>query len=302
MSTDANSPFRTFTFGELRTWHPPVENNVLIGGGLLNDDSMMGMVGAAKTFKSLLDLTTIADLLTARPLFGAHRSDHGRNTLAAFPIRQSRKVLLIEQEMGPLDMRERLLPIYNSLSAAQQAVFDENLLVRSFDHTIQLDTVDGTRILEGILARHRPDVLILDPLIEFHTSNENDTQSMNKIMRGLDAMRQKYRPLALIFIHHEGHPTTTPRQGIGRFRGNTVIGGKVDSAILVNVHNRPARILRLDFVLRRGRPIDSLYVQLDADTLRAEFLCWHRDPERKRKIGKSDDEDLPPVSGPVSLQ
>jgi hypothetical protein len=81
-----------------------------------------------------------------------------------------------------------------------------------------------------------------------------------------------------------------------------VVGGKVDGAILVNVHNRGARILRLDFVLRRGRPIDSLYVKLDGDTLRSDFLCWYRDADRKRKIGKSDDEDLPPLSGPLILQ
>lgn len=281
---------KTYKFRDLRNHPRHAETNVLIHEGILKDNSILAVVGPSKSFKSFVLNTIAIDLIVKRNLFAAYRSDHGRSTIA-FEVTKPCKILLIEQEIGEDDLEDRLKPIYDNLAPHEQSLVDENLYTHSLDHTIQLDTAEGFKQLNKLVCNVRPDVLILDPLIEFHTSNENDTQSMAKVMRTFDKLRELYSPMALIFSHHEGHGSAqNPRVGIDRFRGNTVVGAKVDSALMVNVHNRRALQLRIDFVLRRGKPLDSLFIALDT-SLQAQFLCWFRDGNKKTKLAKMELED-----------
>lgn len=282
---------KTFTFRDLLNHPRHAETNVLVEEGILKDNSILAVVGPSKSFKSFVLNTLAVDLIVKRNMFAAHRTVHGRSQVA-FNVTRPCRVLMIEQEIGEDDLEDRLKPIFLNLSPDEQKLMSENLFTHSLDHTIQLDTQAGYLRLAEIVAQVRPDVLILDPLIEFHTSNENDTQGMAKVMRTFDQLRETFSPLAIVFSHHEGHSQQNPRQGIDRFRGNTAIGAKIDSALLVSVHNRRALQLRIDFVLRRGKPLDSLYVSLDEFNLRAQFLCWYRDPSKKTKLAKMEFEDL----------
>jgi hypothetical protein len=286
--SDGTDRVKTYPFGELLAHPRHAATNVLIGDGLLKDNAILAVVGPSKSFKSFILNTVATDLIVKRNLFVAHRVVHGRHS-KAFEMTKPCRVLLIEQEIGEDDLEDRLSPIYAGLAPAEQSLMRANLFTHSLDHTLQLDTVSGYNQLTEVVASIRPDVLIMDPLIEFHTSNENDTQGMAKVMRTFDKLRETFAPLAIIFSHHEGHAQQNPRIGIDRFRGNTVVGAKVDSALLVTVHNRRQLQLRLDFVLRRGKPLDSLYVSLD-DALRAQFLCWYRDPEKKKKLANLEEE------------
>ena len=283
-------PVKTFQFADLLNHPRHAETNVLIAEGLLKDNSILAAVGPSKSFKSFVLNTLATDLIVKRNLFATYRSDHGRHSVA-FETTRPCKVLLIEQEIGEDDLEDRLKSIYKGLIPAEQDLMRQNLYTHSLDHTIQLDTPDGNKRLVDIVGDIKPDVLMLDPLIEFHTANENDTQGMARVMRTFDTLRERFKPLAIVFSHHEGHSQVNPRQGIDRFRGNTVVGAKVDSAMLITVHNRRALQLRVDFVLRRGKPLDSLYVNLD-DNLRAQFMCWFRDPSKKQKLAKLEFEDV----------
>lgn len=281
---------KTVKFGELLNHPRAIATNDLISEGVLKNNALLAIAGLAKSFKSFVMNTVAVDLIVQRNLFAAHRSDHGRMSQALI-VQKPCRVLLIEQEIGEDDLEDRLKPIYSSLSLEQREMMQENLFTHSLDHTVQLDTQPGFVRIARIVEKIRPDVLFLDPLIEFHTTNENDTQGMSKVMRTFDLLRETFNPLAICFSHHEGHQTQNPRQGIDRFRGNTVVGGKIDSALLVTVHNRRALQLRIDFVLRRGKPLDSLFINLD-DSLRAQFMCWFRDPTKKTKLAKLELEDL----------
>jgi hypothetical protein len=279
---------RTYQFEQLLNHPRQAETNILIGDGILKNNSILAVVGLSKSFKSFILNTIAIDMIVGRNLFSAYHNTHGRLS-KAFEVDHASRILLIEQEIGEDDLEDRLKPIYDGLVKGQQDLMKENLFTHSLDHRIQLDEFTGYQKLADIVDGIRPEVLILDPLIEFHTSNENDTQSMAKVMRTFDKLREDFPPLAIIFSHHQGHSQQNPRQGIDRFRGNTVVGAKVDSAILVSVHNRNALQLRMDFVLRRGKPLDSLYVNLD-ESLRAEFLCWNCDPKKKGKLAKLEGE------------
>lgn len=280
--------FRTFQFKELRRYQFPISINDLVAEGILKHNCIWEIIGQAKAYKSFVLNTIAVDLITMRNLFAATRMVGGQSYSKAFEVKKACRVLYIEQEIGAQDLKERLVPLYQSLSQSEADLMDENLFTKSFDHSLQLDTENGRQRLSALVAQHKPNVLILDPLVEFHTSNENDTQAMAKVARTFDYLREHFHPLAIIFSHHEGHPTAVSRNGINKGRGSSAIPAKIDTALNVTVHNRDAHTLKLDFTLRRGKPIDSFYVKLEAETMRGTFLCWKKDSKRNGKLPKAD--------------
>jgi RecA-family ATPase len=55
--------------------------------------------------------------------------------------------------------------------------------------------------LERRIAAFKPDVLILDPLAELHTSEENDNTALRAVVARFRALAAKY-DLALVLLHH----------------------------------------------------------------------------------------------------
>lgn len=261
------------TVRELLTCTFPPEP-YLIDEGIMRLNSIMVIGGAPKAYKSFLQNSLILALVTGTPLFGAHRKSHGREERAFVTSRPCR-VLMLEQELGNYDLRERLIPMIRSLPHDQAKLFGENLYTHSMDHTLQLDTEDGMKRIDALVAEARPDVLVLDPLIEFHTSDENSTQAMACVLRNLDLLRQKYN-LCLSISHHTGKPNdNSSRSGPDLLRGNSVIYGKGDAFFMASVRNRAAGIVKIEPVIRRGKPIAPFYVAIDWADLRAKFHCWH---------------------------
>ena len=266
---------KTFKLADL-IGHPrkPETNNV-IEEGLLKDNSIMVVGGAPKSYKSFVSNTIAIDLVIARNLFGVVRINHGRPE-QGFVIPHPQRVLVLEQEVGEDDLEDRIRPLYDSLTPEQQELAKENLFTHSLDHTLQLDKPDGVKAIEKIIIAVKPTVVIFDPLIEFHTSNENDTQAMTKILRNIDSLREKHR-FATIINHHEGKPNAeAPRTGGDRLRGSSAVFGKGDSFLTLKVVNRPAAIIEIEFTIRRGRPIRNIILQLDPITQRAVFKEWKK--------------------------
>jgi hypothetical protein len=55
--------------------------------------------------------------------------------------------------------------------------------------------------LEDILAEQRPDVLILDPLVELHTAEENDNTALRLVIAHLRTLAKRW-DCAVVLIHH----------------------------------------------------------------------------------------------------
>jgi hypothetical protein len=138
-------------------------------------------------------------------------------------------------------------------------------------------------------------VLCLDPLIEFHTSDENSTKDMSMVLRAIDHLRERHH-FATIINHHTGKPSPEKhREGPDQLRGNSVIFGKGDSYLMIQHLNKTSSIVRIDFTVRRGRPIESVQVRLDWDALQARYFDWGR---KLKGEDKAKGESLNPLSDP----
>jgi len=270
---------KTYAFSELLNHPRKPDTDSIIEEGILKKNSLMVIGGPPKSYKSFISNTIAIDLVIGRHLFTATRSEHGRH-YHAFEVRAPQRVLIFEQEIGEDDMEDRIKPVFEILSPEQQALVRNNLYTHSLDHRLQFDKPDGVSLIAKEIEAVKPSVVIFDPLIEFHTSDENNTQAMAMILRNIDLLREEYK-FAVIMNHHEGKETAIKRHGGDRLRGNSVIYGKGDTFLTLSVVNRAASMICCDFTVRRGKPIQPFVVKLHPLTMRADFFDWGRNAEKK---------------------
>lgn len=268
----------------------PPENHI-IGSRLLKQNSILVIGGPPKSMKSMLSMGIAIDLCCGRPLWGAtHSTKEGR--VATFPVSKPRRVLYMEMEVGEEDCLERLNAMLKSLSSAELDLVDENLHIVSCNLDWRLDTTDGTKAIEKEILKARPEVTILDPLVEFLVGlDENSTHDMGVALRNLDILRYRHK-FATILDHHCGKAdkrgdiidSLTPEA----LRGSSRLHGKIDSALMLQPQFRfRAGFLYVTPWLRRGKPLDTFRLQLNDDTLLASFQGWADEPPTSKQAAAS---------------
>src|SRR5579883_3070882 len=214
---------------------------------------------AAKSQKSMLALNLAYSLSEPRDFAG-------------FAVKSQQRVLYIDEEIGPWGMRDRL----RSIHAACQGVFAlDNLVLepKSRIHYALEEGSAGFRNLDALVAAVRPNVLILDPLREFHLLDENDSTAMTRVFKGLYALKEAHN-LTVVLVHHAGkrneyRDASNPES----LRGSSKIFDVGDSYCIIE---RPVtqprepdtpQPLRLFFRFRHAADIEPVSVFFDPRTL-----------------------------------
>lgn len=237
----------------------------IIAEGILNKGSIMFIGGPPKSYKSFILNSLIENLCTGSPLFG----------IARFPISKPQRVLMLEQEIGYLDLQARMKQTLTSMPTGEQGLLKDNLSIISCDHNYEFSTDLGTRNVETAIIATNPDIVALDPFVEFHTEDENSAQAMMKVFHRIDRLREKYGVTIIITHHVMKTQRDDPRQGPSLLRGSGTIFAKGDSYLMVDPGpTRNSGLIRSEFTLRRGKPIDNFYLQIDFSDLRARFSRW----------------------------
>lgn len=227
----------------------------IIGRGILPVKGKLIIGGAPKTGKSFFILNVAIDLAMGRPLFNAHYS----SKQAVFPVYERNRVLYIEQEVGEIGLQTRLKSLL-----LDEPMTGVNLFIKSRDTNLRMDTEKGQEAIAEEIAAVKPDVVILDPLAKFHLVDENSSQHMGAMMRVGDGWIEKYG-CAVIYVHHTGHQNPqNPKRGGDKLRGSTAIFADADSIIIVerqSASNIKEPVLQLNFELRRGEPLEAIYIK-----------------------------------------
>lgn len=261
---------KTYTLAELLQLEFK-EGPSIIGNGLLNRNSIMVVAAPPKSYKSFSTNTLLAQLLIGGNLFKVTRS-HARSTEHLFPITPVERVLLIEQEIGLQDTRDRLREFHTYLTLAEQQIVEQRLFVRSCDYDLRLDREGGIAKIAAIIEQVRPNVVCFDPLTKFHTSDENSPSEMGRIMLALRQLIHKY-DITVIILHHTGK-NEEGKTTLDMLRGASTIAADIDTGMILHVVNRSASIIWIDIELRRGKPIPPFQIKLNHQTLHSEFHKW----------------------------
>ena len=247
-----------------------VVNPYIIGRGVLPVGGKLILAGSPKANKSFCVLNMMLDLVRGRRIFDATY----KSGAPVFPVGQPWRILYLEQELGEQGLLERLKGTDGKPGLISE--IDPNGLqffVQPRDTAMRLDTPEGRDYISAIVDSIRPDVTVFDPMAKFHLSDENSAQEMGACLRVADHLIEDFGT-AVVLVHHIGKQNEeNPRRGGDRLRGSSAIFGDVDTLVEVtrksNEHH-PEPILELTFELRRGAPIESLYVQ----RLRDGSIVW----------------------------
>lgn len=209
------------------------------------------------------------------------------------------KVLLVEQELGEIGLRERAAGIYDGLAEVPE--FEENAWYVSREPELTFSTDKGFGKLREIVARSMPEVLVLDPMGKLHTYDENDATNMAVLFQRVDTLLKdgRDRGMSIVMSQHFGKPP----KGVAaddhdplepyNFRGSGKWKDDPDS--LITMQRLPRNL---------GTPWESWktkvrYMLRHASCPPDMFLKFNEHGDGRVYWEKNDS---PPVSGPVGAQ
>lgn len=189
--------------------------------GLLTDRAVFAVAGEPKTAKTWAALEIAMALGTGTRAFGELEAVGGPRAVALF---------MVEDDAQSTRNRLRALAASRGLApeAACARLHVENLAaldVRNPEHLARL--VASVRAIPEPVA-----AVVLDPLRDVHTAEENSSTEMAEVMRALRALRTVLG-CAVVFIHHS-HKSGAEGKGRRpgqRMRGSSAIHGAVDGGL-----------------------------------------------------------------------
>jgi RecA-family ATPase len=227
---------------------------LVIGRGVLPQHGKCILAGEPKSNKSWVVMNMAVALATGTPVFNAKY----KSGMPVLPVTEAVRVLYCEQEMGQYGTRRRLLQMFPEAPPLMP------LYIKTRDMDMRLDTPEGRVVIAGQIEEVKPQVLILDPMAQFHLSDENSAQHMSAVIRVLDRWVEEYG-LSIILVHHVSKQNEEhPRKGGARIRGSSAIFGAIDTLIEVdNCSGESAKepILRLGFTLRQDEALEPMYLR-----------------------------------------
>ena len=153
---------------------------------------------------------------------------------------------------------------------------------------LRLDNPAQLQKLATTVARERPAFVILDPLRDLHSRDENDAQAVAALLRPLRELQRVYG-CAVLLVHHMSKVTEKPRRAGQRMRGSSVLHGWLDSALYVDrLKNGDMRVT----VEHRGaQPPEPFVLRLAGatDDERGESLWFERVDEADSHLADDDD-------------
>lgn len=177
--------------------------------GLIEQGQKVLITGPPKTRKTLIALDLLRSVLFCEPFMG----------LKAWTPVEPTTVLFVEGEGSFRELGNRLKRIFDDRQSD-----DVKFLHRE---GVRLDDLQSLANLRRDCLRLQPGLLILDPLKNLHSRDENSAQEMSEILRAFDSLLQALPSMTIVIIHH------SPKHGEGA-RGSGVIWASVDTQIFVS--------------------------------------------------------------------
>jgi hypothetical protein len=240
-----NFKIEVYPVGDLLTAQFPVSDSML-GGNLLDRSGGMLISGPQKIGKSLFASQLALTLGDRQPFLG-------------FPPGGAEyRSLILQAEVSAKRMQERFLKQVQVFGPSAQT----NVLSASVYSSIKLDNPEGLAILYGLVDQYKPDLVIVDPLSNFHCGDENVAQDILRVTTVLDNLRA--RGPAVCLVHHHGK-ASAERANVGhKARGSTALPGWYDTHLSLE---KAGNAVRLRFELRHDETPEDILLKLNPATL-----------------------------------
>jgi len=206
----------------------------------------VGLIGGSpKSCKSWLGLEMATAVATGTPCLGR------------FEVRSPGPTLVYLAEDALANVRERLAALCHARQLDLAALQVHVITVP----TLRLDLETDFRRLAATVAQLRPRLLVLDPLVRLHRTNENDAGEIAAILGRLRAL-QRTLEVAIVLVHHARKQGSVHQPGQA-LRGSGDLHAWGDS----NLYLTPDRLgLRLVTEHRAAPAPQPVYLRLAEGT------------------------------------
>jgi hypothetical protein len=181
----------------------------------------------------------------------------GAPCLRHFPTRQSGTVLLFAAEDALHIVRHRLEGIAYAAGVDFQSLDVEVITVPM----LRLDRPEHQQALEATVARLKPKLLVLDPMVRLHGIDENVAAEVAPLLAYLRSL-QRYYHTAVALVHHARKGAAHERGGQA-LRGSSELHAWGDSNLYLR---RSGQQLQLSIEHRAAPGADRLQLALRART------------------------------------
>lgn len=250
----------------------PDEPDVWQVDGLIRHPSVTLIAGPAKTYKSFFAQEMAIAVATGTPMF--HE----------FGTYQPRTVVYIQDESSRRAVRSRFRSLLNGRNMPPVSV--REWLYTITNQNFQLDEPEQIkRLIEEAIEVHEPELIILDPLAEMHSANENDSREIRPILRVLKEIRDRY-DISIVVLHHNNkNPEyTNPADSI---RGSTAIWASMDGGIFLS-STKDENQKKVIVELKEGGQVSPFFFTLDETDDGLTFSTIPVEQVSRRGISDSD--------------
>ncbi len=205
----------------------------------------VGLIGGTpKSLKTWLGLEIAVSVATGTPC------------LQQYPVQQPGPALIYLAEDRLSAARERL----EALCAHRGRGLDTLDLHVITASSLQLDVESDIARLDATLAAHQPRLLLLDPFVRLHRSDESSAQDVAGILASLRELQRKH-DAAIVVTHHTRKNHRAAQHG-QTLRGSGDFHAWADSALYLTHH---AQALKLTIEHRAAPAAEPRHVQLTGD-------------------------------------
>jgi len=118
------------------------------------------------------------------------------------------KVMLLDKEIGEDMLAVRCFKFFGALSEEKLGLANQNFVATSGNPKFKFDRPGASGVLRDEVDRHRPNVIIVDPVSRFMDGSDSSNDDVARFIETLEVVRDAFPELGLsyVLIHHFKKP------------------------------------------------------------------------------------------------
>ncbi len=188
----------------------------------------------------------------------------GTNAFGHFPSKRGKVIAFNAEDDPARGTRQRIAGLCASKKLALKDIDFHLINVPS----LLIDDTETQKRIEKTVSDQKPALIILDPLFNLHSKDEDKSKELSEILHFLRLLNRTYK-CSILLVCHDKKPSGNKNQSTRResqTRGSNSLEGWADNLIFVDDEDKTNAISRV-YIRHRNAPLtEPFYFQLLTET------------------------------------